>query len=431
MRFIIKAILLLFSLALINGIHCEAQGTLNERLRIDLQLTGTKDSCSVSLISITKEPHFSCPQKSYLDTFKYGEFSYELVDNKTNKIYFSNGFSSLFNEWQVGSTNQHDRFSVGKTLLLPISNTISCLNIYQHKNGTKKLVGSFTIDPQTIKSSELTDAILPQKISYKGNPINKLDILILGDGFAKNDIADFNSIAESFMNSLLAVSPFSKYKNQINFWSICPIEAKSGIEYCSGNTKLGCKYNTLESDRYLYTTKNQQISDIAARTPYDCIIILVNSSKYGGGGIYNDFAVAAAGGEKNFDVMIHEFGHSFAGLGDEYTYGADTDFVAQTSEPWEPNLTYLIQFDSKWKSLLTPNTPIPTPDSLATKYKTGVYEGGGYYTKGVYRPSYNCRMRTTNVNYFCEVCSHAIDEKIKSYITFEKKKRTYQPLQKK
>lgn len=418
----IKTLFLLIALMMLRVSTTVAQPSSDERLRVDLQLKGTRDSCWVELLSISKEPLFSCSKKSYIDSFNFGEFSYELTDAVTFKIIYSNGFSSLFNEWQTSSTNPNIHYSVGKTISLPITIINSLLNIYQHKDGKKMLLNSFAIDPSKIGFSKSADALLPKKMIYKGNPLNNLDVLILGDGFALEDLANFDSISRAFTDSLLALSPFLRYKNKINFWTICPTAAKSGIEYSSGNTALGCKYNTLESDRYLYTTKNREIANVASLTPYDCIIILVNSSKYGGGGIYNDFAVAAAGGEKNFDVMIHEFGHSFAGLGDEYTYGADTDLIKHSQEPWEPNLTYLIQFDTKWKDMLAPNTPIPTPDSLANKYTTGVYEGGGYYTKGIYRPSYNCRMRTTNVNYFCEVCCHAIDQKIKSYINFEPNK---------
>lgn len=401
------------------GFPIWAQNFTNAKLRIDIELSGSRDSCHINVITIVKEPFYSGSSNSYIDKFEYGEFACELIDQATSQLIYSNGFSSLFNEWQLMNPTARTPFVVGKTLNLPYPTKIATFNIYQLKNGVKTLINTTIINPFEIKNSNTTLALQAKKVYYKGDYKKHLDILIMGDGFAQKDITEFEEIARSFADSLLIVPPFSTNKNHINFWSICPIEHKSGIEYSSGSTTLGCRYNTLESDRYLYSLKNQSIANISANTPYDQIIILVNSSKYGGGGIYNDFAVAAAGGEKNFDVMIHEFGHSFAGLGDEYSYDAPTDSITYLKEPWEPNLTYLIDFKSKWKDMVDPKAPLPTPDSLSHIVNVGVFEGGGYQTKGVYRPSYNCRMRTTNVNYFCEVCKRAIDEKIKSYVNFD------------
>lgn len=392
----------------------------SNKLRIDITIFGTSNSTSIKITDHFKEPQYSNSPQHFIDTFLYGQYLYELVDYSSNKIIFSNGFCSLFNEWQLTPEAQKKSFSVGKTLIMPFPQNKSVLKIYSNNLNKKTLLLTDSIDPTTIKSKAYRPLLKPKKIIYNGNPTQKLDILILGDGYSKVDQADFFRCAKTFIDSILIVTPFKENRQSINFWAICPPSEKSGITYNTKSSALGCEYNTIGSDRYLYTTENSTVANIASQTPYDQIIILVNSSKYGGGGIYNDVAVAAAGGEKNTQVMIHEFAHTIAGLGDEYAYDSPssdtTSNIHTKAEPWEPNITNLIDFNKKWAALLIPNTPIPTPDSLAKKYPIGLFEGANYMTKGMFRPSYNCRMRTTEVNYFCPVCQDVINKKIKSYL---------------
>ncbi len=388
------------------------------RLRADLTLSGTQNTIDIKDNNYFKEPLFSAPPKSFIDTFLYGQYLYQLIDVATQTTLYSNGFCSLFNEWQTTAINGKESYYVGKTLTMPFPKNMATLKIFNQSNN--QLLFSDTICPQTIPYIAPNTAIKPRKIYYSGNPVKKLDILIMGDGYTSPDRANFFISAKAFADSLLAVSPFKENRYNINFWALCPASKQSGITYNKPNTPLGCIYNTIASDRYLYTTQNIEVANIASQTPYDHIIILTNSSKYGGGGIYNNFAVAAAGGERNFQVMIHEFAHTFAGLADEYAYYNPTDttaYFSQAIEPWEPNITNLVQFNKKWHSMLPPNTPTPTPDSLATQYPIGLYEGAGYQFKAMYRPSFNCRMRTTEVPYFCPVCRTIIAKKIKSYCT--------------
>jgi hypothetical protein len=157
--------------------------------------------------------------------------------------------------------------------------------------------------------------------------------------------------------------------------------------------------------------------DVAACAPADAIVIMVNHPKYGGGGIYNFYCVATTDDRASDFLLIHEFGHSFAGLGDEY-YTSDVavqDFYDLSVEPWEPNLTTLVDFNTKWKEMLPEGTPIPTPDNESYKGKLGVFEGGGYAAKGVYRPYLNCTMKDVIYDNFCPVCKKAIEERIEFY----------------
>jgi len=183
------------------------------------------------------------------------------------------------------------------------------------------------------------------------------------------------------------------------------------------NTALGAHYYTFYEPRYLTSPNVFSIRDYASLVPYDAIYILANTSTYGGGGIYNFYALASAHSDRaKAEVIVHEFGHSFAGLADEYFYDKEDVFdemYALNKEPWEPNITTMVQFDKKWKAELPQNCPIPTPVTDETKtQKTGLFEGGGYRTKGIYRPSYDCRMRTNNAPGFCTVCEKAVEKMI-------------------
>jgi hypothetical protein len=183
------------------------------------------------------------------------------------------------------------------------------------------------------------------------------------------------------------------------------------------NTILNTNFYTFKVSRYLTTCDYKTVCDVAAPVPYDQIFILVNIDRYGGGGMYNNYCVGSTGGFAPGKVMVHEFGHGFAGLGDEY-YSSEVayeEYYNLSVEPWEPNLTTLVNFESKWADMVDPGTPIPTPAEEPYLDKTGVFEGGGYVAKGVYRPAIDCRMKSNEAEGFCEVCKRAIVRMIKYY----------------
>ena len=165
------------------------------------------------------------------------------------------------------------------------------------------------------------------------------------------------------------------------------------------------------------STNNQAIRNLAGLVPYDQIYILANTSKYGGGGIYNFYCVSSTDDDFSSDVIIHEFGHGFAGLGDEYYNNSTSleEFYNLSIEPWEPNLTTLVNFDNKWKDMLKKKTPVPTPADNKYINEVGVFEGGGYEPKGMYRPKMDCLMKTFKGDKFCEVCQKAIEKMILYY----------------
>lgn len=182
------------------------------------------------------------------------------------------------------------------------------------------------------------------------------------------------------------------------------------------NTALHSHFDTFYSNRYLTTLHLKDMHNLLAGIPYEHIIVLVNSDRYGGGGILNSYNLTSTHHKHFKPVVVHEFGHSFAGLGDEYAYETEENPIYPSSiEPWEPNLTTLANFKSKWADMVTEGTPIPTPENEVKAGTIGAYEGAGYSLKGVYRPSVDCRMRTNKNPDFCPVCTRAIKQLIDFY----------------
>ena len=185
------------------------------------------------------------------------------------------------------------------------------------------------------------------------------------------------------------------------------------------STAVSSHFDTFYSERYLTTRSVKTIHNWLAGIPYEHIIILANTDTYGGGGIYNSYTLTTAHHPMFRPVVVHEFGHSFGGLADEYAYDdAESPFYPQTIEPWEQNITTLVHFEDKWKDMVPEGTPIPTPaetdpDKLYTR--VGVFEGAGYTAKGVYRPTTECRMKINEAPQFCPVCQRALERLIRFY----------------
>ncbi len=183
------------------------------------------------------------------------------------------------------------------------------------------------------------------------------------------------------------------------------------------STIANSSFYTFDVDRYLMIYDNKTLRHLASNAPYDQIYVLVNTSKYGGGSIYNHYSVCVSDNPNSEYIFVHEFGHGFAALGDEYYTSevAYSEFYPLDVEPLDPNLTTLVNFDSKWKDLIEEGTPIPTPVIKEYYDKIGVFEGGGYSAKGVYRPAYDCTMKSISIDNFCAVCKRAIQRMIEFY----------------
>ncbi|MCC8095451.1 MAG: M64 family metallopeptidase [Tannerellaceae bacterium] len=269
---------------------------------------------------------------------------------------------------------------------------------------------SIFIDRGKLKENKVT------QIQYKGNSSEKVDLVFLAEGYTAAEQDKFEADAKRFSDILFQTPPYDTRQDDFNVWAVGLISEESGTDVSGKgifkNTALNSGYYTFGVDRYLTTPDMKSIRDAVWNVPCDAIFILVNTDMYGGGGMYNFYAIGTADNERTPVVFVHELGHSFAGLADEYFSSevAYNDFYNLEYEPWEPNITTLVDFDSKWKDLLPAGIPVPTLLNETYKDGIGVFEGGGYLSKGIYRPMDHCMMR--DYAPFCPACSRAMHRMI-------------------
>ena len=252
---------------------------------------------------------------------------------------------------------------------------------------------------------------LPVYDAWIGNPdiTHAVDIVILPEGYTQEEMGKFIKDCNFFVESLFNYAPYDRYKSSFNVRGLMAPSQDSGCtepgDHVYRNTVMRFSYWTFDSERYCMSTDNRDIRDLAGQVPYDQIYVLINSKKYGGGGIYNFYCSSAAGNSYSGDIIIHEFGHGFAGLADEY-YQDETGYG---------DITTLVNFDIKWKDMLDKKTPVPTPREKKYEQTIGVFEGGGYESEGIYSPHMDCLMKTFKGHEFCPVCQRAIERMILYY----------------
>jgi hypothetical protein len=370
-----------------------------------------------------EEPIWAGSKTQLTDTSGYGEYMFTIKDLNTKKLIYSRGFSSLFAEWQTTEEAKTTQKSFSESVIFPFPKSKVILEIFCRKfSGSWELKFTYLINPADHFISRERKMQYPCKVvQQSGEPSEKLDIVFISDGYTEGEMKKFSNDCKRFADYLLHCHPYDTYSNGINIWAVEAPSTESGTDIpATGtwkNTVANSTFYTFDSERYLTTFDNKTLRNLAANAPYDQIVLLVNSEKYGGGGIFNQFAVTSVDNSLSAFVFTHEFGHAFAGLGDEY-YTSDvayTGFYNLKVEPWEPNLTTLVNFDAKWKNKVETGIPVPTPNEEKYKNVTGVFEGGGYITKGMYRPAYDCSMKSAVYNTFCPVCRDAIGRMIDFY----------------
>jgi len=410
------AILLLMCLSFNN----QAQNAYNQffgenSMRVDFVFAGNATSEKVYLHQIKKEPFWGGPKNNLMDNLNYGEYKFELTDTKTGNVIYSKGFCTLFEEWQTTDEAKIVDKSFFQTITFPYPKNNILLKLYSRSwEGVFNKIFEVEINPDNYFIQPETKNYAFEKILDNGEPATKVDLVFLAEGYTAGEMEKFKNDAQRMADYIFSQSPFKEYKKQFNVWIVkCPSE-ESGTDIPGKaiykKTVLNSNFYTFDSDRYLTTTDVLSIRDAASVVPYDEICILVNSDKYGGGGIYNHYAISTVGHYLSDKVLIHEFGHSFAGLGDEY-YTSSTsynDFFNLNIEPWQPNLTTLVNFELKWKDKMGKETPVPTPREKEYVNSIGVFEGGGYVSKGMYSPFQDCRMKSNEAEGFCPICQDAI-----------------------
>ena len=386
-------------------------------LRFDFYLAGNADRQDVYVDCFREEPQWGGPLTHLADKLEYGEYCYRMYDETSEKLIYSRGFCSLFQEWRTTDEAKTINRSYSQVIVMPYPKKTIRLEILTRSYATGNFEPLFqtVLDPKSIYINREKRMEYPvTRILNNGTTASKVDLVFVAEGYTKDEMDKFQKDAARFTDYLFQTKPYNDRKNDFNVWAVeCPSE-ESGMDIPGQNiwknTALKSHFWTFGIDRYLTAPDLAAIRDKVWNVPCDAVFVIVNSEKYGGGGIYNYYGMGTADNFQSCAVFVHELGHSFAGLADEYfdSEVAYNDFYNLKTEPWEANLTTLVNFETKWKDLLSAGTTIPTPPDKINNAKIGVYEGGGYVTKGVFRPMINCRMRN-NFADFCPVCQRAIN----------------------
>jgi len=395
----------------------------NKTLRIDYFHSGNATHEMYSIDQIKTEPFWGGSHTAMIDAFQYGEYFFKAYDVTTNELIYSRGYCTLFDEWQFTEEAKQTSRTFTETVVMPFPKNDTRIEFYSRNlKGVfeKKFeytvnVKSYFISPEQKMVFPVYDALI------SGDPAYKVDVVILPEGYTADEMDKFKQDCDTFTNGLFAYEPYSHNRDKFNIRAVLSPSLESGTDVPGKNvwknTVLNSSFYTFDSERYLMTTDNRSVRNLAANAPYDQIYILVNSSIYGGGAIYNYYSTSVNSNASSSKIFVHEFGHGFAALGDEYDDGstAYNDMYPLDLEPWEPNITTLVNFENKWKGMIPAGTPVPTQIDKESGMKIGVYEGAGYVTKGLYRPVPDCLMRSFKGDKFCPVCSEGIQKMIDFY----------------
>lgn len=417
--------LFLFSLLCLTSLEAQNfdDSFTDKTLRIDYIFNGNSEKQSISVDGLSELPSWAGRRNHLGEIPLEGNGQIIVRDIGSGTCIYKTSFSTLFQEWL--ETDEAKTLTKGfeNTFLVPYPKQPVEVEVVLF-NLSRQVIASLKhkVDPTDILIQHKGYShVTPHKYIHQGgSPEQCIDVAIVAEGYTEQEMETFYKDARTAVESIFSHEPFQSAKEKFNFVAVGTASLDSGVSIPRlgdwKKTAFGSHFSTFYSDRYLTTTRMKSIHDALAGIPYEHIIVLANTDEYGGGGIYNSLTLTAAHHRLFKPVVVHEFGHSFGGLADEYFYDNDvmTDTYPTDVEPWEPNVTTLVNFESKWQKMLKKGTPIPTsPED--PNYTVGVYLGGAYSSKGIYRGSFNCRMRTNEYPTFCPVCENAVANIIHFY----------------
>ncbi|MDR0766135.1 MAG: IgA Peptidase M64 [Odoribacteraceae bacterium] len=394
----------------------------HETLRLDFIHAGDREREELFFDELTGEPHWGGSTVNLVDTTFLGNYYVNVTDLATGTLVYSRGFCTLFREWRDSDEARRENKACTGTVVMPFPRKDARVEILaRNRRGMfeKKFERVIRVEDCFIKR-ERRQVYPTTEILSSGDPARCVDIVLLPDGYAAGEMEKFIEDCRAFTRSLFSFSPYREHEHLFNVCAVLAPSTESGVdiprEGVWKNTLLDCSFYTLDSERYLMTFDHKTLRDLASNAPYDFIHVIVNTGKYGGGAIYNHYGTSAAGHGLSAKILVHEFGHLFLGLGDEYAAEGEFDGMYPLDvEPWEVNLTTRVHFERKWKDLVDEDTPVPTPLDPSRPARIGLYEGAGYVAKGVYRPRQDCLMRTLQGDEFCPVCTREIIKQIHFY----------------
>ena len=449
----------------------DAQFT-GDTMRVDYFHTGGPNLPeTVSLDRVVNDGPWAGSRTQLVDSTNLGKYRFEVRDKGTGTPLYSRGFASVYGEWETTGEEKTTHRSFHESLRFPWPKApVTVVLSKRQPDNSFGPIWTTDVDPASRfvnRAPVKTHAGRVWPVFISGPPADKVDLLVIGEGYTAREMPKFHRDVQRLLPALFEEEPFKSRKADFNVRALDLPSAESGINRPNAGvfrrTPLSAEYNIFDSERYVLTLDNRALRDAASAAPYEFIEILVNDKTYGGGGIFNDQATASVDSAFSPYVFVHEFGHHFAALADEY-YTSDVAYTTGASEkpePWEPNVTALHDpADLKWKDLVTPGTPLPTPwdkgafekhaaeiqqrrreirarnapetemDALFreqrewdSKFLTsmpysgavGAFEGAAYEARGLYRPQADCIMFTRDKVGFCAVCRRAISRIIDLY----------------
>ena len=406
---IMRQVILAFFM-IMSAICLKAQ---EQTLRVDYMFSGTDKSVEISLDEMSRFDGWAGRRTNLTEVPVRGNGQICMTDVQTGDTLYRMSFSTLFQEWQTTEEATKVRKSFENVFLLPMPTTKAKVNVHLY-DFFGNIVASLNhiVDPSDILIRHLN----PQPPEHRyllqsGAPAEKIDVAIVAEGYTAEEMDMFYADAQTAMEAILKHEPFGQYKDRFNFVAVALESQDSGVSVPGEgewkDTALKAHFNTFYMDRYLTTLRLKNMHDKLCGVPYEHIVILANTDTYGGGGIYNSYTLTTAHHPAFKPVVVHEFGHSFAGLADEYYYDDQyVEYYYPGTEPWEQNITTLADFESKWKDMLDAG-------------EAELHEGAGYQSKGVYRPAKDCRMHTNRPDSFCPVCQRAIARIIEFYTDYQ------------
>ncbi len=457
---------------------------VNKTMRVDYHHMGDADSESISLDEIYQQGVWAGSTTHLIDRFNQGRYYVKVYDRTSGRLIYSRGFDSIFGEYQTTDMAAEGiRRTYHESALIPYPREpITFAVEARDRKNTLYQIFSQRIDPEDVDiiKEPLEQDVQVFQILENGNPHTRADIVLVAEGYTAKERGKVKSDLRKFKEVLFSQEPYKSRQSAFNFYGVFKSSDQSGVDEPTHgdfvNTAVNASFNSLGSPRYLLTEDNKALRDLAAQVPYDAIFVMVNHERYGGGGIYNLYSTFTTDNQWYEYLFLHEMGHSFAGLGDEY-YTSSTaynEFYPRGIEPTESNITALIPEELKWKGLATPGIEIPSPwakqryDSLSASYqllrqelnnkiarlkrqeapqqeiaemearaerlskehadqmdaflehspyagKVGAFEGAGYSSEGLYRPMLDCIMFSKGAKPYCEVCEQTLIEMIRYY----------------
>lgn len=441
-------------------------------MRVDYFHTGGLSAQeTISLDRVLNDGDWAGSRTQLVDSTDLGKYRFEVRNKQTNAVLYSRGFASVYGEWETTGEQKkvHRTFHESLRFPWPREPVVVTLEKRQPDNSFGS-IWTTDVDPASrfVVSAPLKEhAGRVWPVFINGPAATKVDILVIGEGYTAHEMTKFHADVKRLLPVLFEQEPFKGRRSDFNVRALDLPSAESGINRPNAGvyrrTPLSTEYNIFDSERYVLTLDNRALRDAASAAPYEFIEILVNDKTYGGGGIFNDQATASVDSAFSPYVFVHEFGHHFAALADEY-YTSDVAYEtggAAKPEPWEPNITALHDPSQlKWKDLVSSGTPLPTPwnkeefekhtaaiqqrrrdirarnapesemddlfreqqawdtkflSSMTYSGRVGAFEGAGYEAHGLYRPETDCIMFTRDQVGFCRVCRRAISRIIDLY----------------